>query len=162
MATIHRAENTDHPLRLAAILDALIATAETLPVVWPVHPRTRALLKQAGRLEALAQSVLLIEPVGYLEMVQMEKYAALIATDSGGVHKDAFFYRVPCVTLRDETEWVELVDAGWNRLAPPNDASFLIEAIAGALGSTGKSIAPHGDGDAASKIVGRLAVDLAQ
>ena len=119
LATIHRAENTDHPQRLGAIVDALIATAKTLPVVWPVHPRTRAVLQQAGRLDQLAQSVRLTDPVGYLDMVQLEKYAAVIATDSGGVQKEAFFHQVPCVTLRDETEWVELVDAGWNRLADP-------------------------------------------
>jgi UDP-GlcNAc3NAcA epimerase len=161
LATIHRAENTDHPLRLTAIVDALIATSQTVPVVWPLHPRTRAVLKQAGQLDALAHHVRLIEPVGYLDMVQLEKYAALIATDSGGVQKEAFFYGVPCVTLRDETEWVELVDAGWNCLAPPDDAAYLIQTISQALGSQGKAIAPYGDGGAASKIVARLVTDLA-
>lgn len=160
LATIHRAENADHPQRLAAIVDALTTTAKTLPVVWPLHPRTRAVLQQAGRLDALAQCVHLIEPVGYLDMVQLEKYAALIATDSGGVQKEAFFYKVPCVTLRDETEWVELVDAGWNRLAPPEDAVTLAQTISAALGSNGRLVKPYGNGDAAQKIVAELVADL--
>lgn len=156
LATIHRAENTDHPQRLGAIVDALINTAETLPVVWPLHPRTRAVLQQAGKLEVLAKAVHLIEPVGYLDMVQLERFAALIATDSGGVQKEAFFYRVPCVTLRDETEWVELVQAGWNRLAPPVDVPSVVQALQGALGSHGKEIRPYGDGDASNKVISNL------
>ncbi|PKO62223.1 MAG: UDP-N-acetylglucosamine 2-epimerase (non-hydrolyzing), partial [Betaproteobacteria bacterium HGW-Betaproteobacteria-18] len=160
LATIHRAENTDHPQRLAAIVDALTATAQTLPVVWPLHPRTRAVLQQAGRLDALAQCVHLIDPVGYIDMVQLEKYAALIATDSGGVQKEAFFYKVPCVTLRDETEWVELVDAGWNRLAPPESAVTLTQTMSATLGSSGQLVKPYGNGDAAQKIVARLVADL--
>ena len=153
LATIHRQENTDHPQRLAAIVDALIATANTLPVVWPLHPRTRAVLQKAGQLDALAQHVTLIEPVGYLDMVQLEKFAALIATDSGGVQKEAFFYQVPCVTLRDETEWVELVEAGWNRLAPPISAQTVQLAIQDALGSRGQEVRPYGAGDAAEKVI---------
>ena len=160
LATIHRAENTDHPDRLAAIVDALMAMSQTLPVVWPLHPRTRGVLVKQGRLESLAQSVHLIEPVGYLDMVQLEKFAALIATDSGGVQKEAFFYQVPCVTLRDETEWVELIESGWNRLAPPVNASSLAGMIKEALGSSGKPVRPYGDGDAAQKIVQRLVADL--
>lgn len=160
LATIHRAENTDHPQRLAAIVDALEATARQLPVVWPLHPRTRAVLQKDGRLEQLAQRVHLIDPVGYLDMVQLEKFSALIATDSGGVQKEAFFYQVPCVTLRDETEWVELVESGWNRLAPPDNASDLGDAILAALNSTGRLVAPYGDGSAAQKIVQRLMADL--
>lgn len=153
LATIHRAENTDCPHRLATIVDALTTTARSLPVVWPLHPRTRAVLQQAGRLDALATAVHLIDPVGYLAMVQLEKFAALIATDSGGVQKEAFFYRVPCVTLRDETEWVELVDAGWNRLAPPIDAVSVIATVHAALGSRGQDVQPYGTGNAAQRIV---------
>ena len=102
----------------------------------------------------------LIDPVGYLDMVQLEKFAALIATDSGGVQKEAFFYQVPCVTLRDETEWVELVESGWNRLAPPVYSDALVSAIEAALGSTGRAVQPYGDGQAASSIAARLSADL--
>jgi UDP-GlcNAc3NAcA epimerase len=156
LVTIHRAENTDHPERLAAIVDALEAIAEDLPVVWPLHPRTRAALQMAGRLDGLTQRVTILDPVGYRDMVQLEKFAALIATDSGGVQREAFFYRVPCVTLRGETEWVELLEAGWNRLAPPNDAESLRATIRDALGTEGKSVTPYGNGNAADTIVGQL------
>ena len=156
LATIHRAENTDNADRLATIVDALETTARQLPVVWPLHPRTRAVLQKIGRLERLAQSVHLINPVGYLEMVQLEKFAAVIATDSGGVQKEAFFHQVPCVTLRNETEWVELVQAGWNRLAPPVHADSVVQSIADALNSKGINISPYGAGDAAERIVSCL------
>jgi UDP-GlcNAc3NAcA epimerase len=160
LTTVHRAENTDNSARLTAIVDALDIIAQILPVVWPLHPRTRAALQLSGRLDALAGRVTFIEPVGYMDMVQLERHAALIATDSGGVQKEAFFYRVPCVTLRNETEWVELIEAGWNRLAPPTDAQSLQQAIRAALGSCGKPIKPYGEGDAAQRIVQRLVQDL--
>lgn len=152
LATVHRAENTDRPERLAAIVTALEAAGRELPVVWPLHPRTRAALRGAGRLESIAGRVRVIEPVGYLEMVQLEKFAGVIATDSGGVQKEAFFHQVPCVTLRDETEWVELIESGWNRLAPPTDPSSMAKAVTGALGSRGKNVSPYGDGDAAGRV----------
>ncbi len=157
LATIHRQENTDHPQRLAAIVQALIETARQLPVVWPLHPRTRGVLHKAGLLEGLAQQVKLIEPVGYLDMVQLEKFAAVIATDSGGVQKEAFFHQVPCVTLRDETEWVELVEAGWNRLAAPTDARAIQIGISDALSHPGRAVQPYGEGNAAAALVGTLA-----
>jgi UDP-GlcNAc3NAcA epimerase len=162
LATVHRAENTDHPERLAAIVDALTATARQLPVVWPLHPRTRAVLQSAGKLQALAAKVQLIDPVGYLDMVQLEKFAALIATDSGGVQKEAFFYQVPCVTLRDETEWVELVESGWNRLAPPVSSEAICNAIRASLAIEGKQVQPYGDGQAAQRIVESLVKGLAE
>ncbi len=160
LTTVHRAENTDDPQRLNAVVDGLIAAAQSLPVVWPVHPRTLAALKQAGKLEGVSRQLRLIDPVGYLDMVQLERYAALIATDSGGVQKEAFFYQVPCVTLRDETEWVELVEGGWNRVVPPTDAGTIAAAITAALASKGAAITPYGEGDAADRIVERLGIDL--
>ncbi|MEQ1651749.1 MAG: UDP-N-acetylglucosamine 2-epimerase (non-hydrolyzing), partial [Hyphomicrobium sp.] len=161
LATVHRAENTDDARRLAVIVDALsAAAANALPVVWPMHPRTRAILDRDANLSASALRLHLIDPVGYIDMVQLEKNAAVIATDSGGVQKEAYFYRVPCVTLRDETEWIELVSAGWNRLAPPLDANAVHHAIRTAIGTYGANIAPYGTGDAAQKIVARLASDL--
>lgn len=161
LATIHRAENTDHPRRLDVLVDALSRFARTLKVVLPLHPRTRQSLARAGKLEALERALVLVEPQSYLDMVRLEKYAALIATDSGGVQKEAFFYRVPCVTFRDETEWVELLDTGWNRLAPPRDTGSVLEQLHAALGSIGAEVAPYGDGNAAQAIVQRLSADLA-
>lgn len=160
LATVHRAENTDDPARLQAIISALRLSADILPVVWPLHPRTRAIMQRSGQLHVLGERVHLIEPVGYLDMVQLEKYAALIATDSGGVQKEAYFYRVPCVTLRDETEWEELIGAGWNRLAPPQDVNSIIKAIRHALGTHGRDVQLYGHGDAAAKIVARLVADI--
>ena len=152
LATVHRAENTDEPERLAAIVDGLAAVSADIRVVWPLHPRTRAVLQQTGRYQSLAQQVTLIDPVGYLDMVQLEKHAALIATDSGGVQKEAFFYQVPCVTLRAETEWVELVDSGWNLLVPPSSAELVAQSVLGAIGSRGRDVRPYGDGQAAQAI----------
>lgn len=157
LATVHRAENTDHAARLAVIVQAFEGMAGSIQVVWPLHPRTRAVLARMGKLEYLSRKIILIDPVGYMDMVQLEKYAALIATDSGGVQKEAFFYEVPCVTLRDETEWGELIDSGWNRLAPPTDAVSLESGIRAALGSKGQDIQPYGTGDAAERIVECLA-----
>lgn len=156
LMTVHRAENTDDPARLQVILNGLESVARQMPVVWPIHPRTRGVLQRMGRLETLFPQLLLLEPVGYLDMVQLEKHAAVIATDSGGVQKEAFFYQVPCVTLRDETEWVELVDAGWNKLVPPKSPDAIAAAVLGAIGRKGKPIQPYGIGDAAEKIVSAL------
>lgn len=153
LATVHRAENTDDPARLAAIVSALEKVAQTLPVVLPLHPRTQARMKATG---LAFDGVRTVPPVGYLDMVALESQAALIATDSGGVQKEAFFYRVPCVTLRDETEWVELVELGWNRLVPPA-AGNLAETILAALGSKGAEAQPYGDGTAAQAIAAVLA-----
>jgi UDP-GlcNAc3NAcA epimerase len=115
LATMHRAENTDDPRRLRAIFQGLVAIARKMPVVMPVHPRTRKELKR-GNLLASTAGLKLLDPVGYLDMILLEKNARVIVTDSGGVQKEAFFYGIPCVTVRPETEWVELVEMGWNRL----------------------------------------------
>lgn len=154
LATVHRAENTDAPDRLRAIFEALALTARELQVVVPLHPRTRKALGGA----ATAAGVRIIDPVGYLDMTMLEKAARLIATDSGGVQKEAFFHGVPCVTLRTETEWVELIDAGWNRLAPASDARGIHEALMSMLGARlpGHRPQPYGNGDAAQQIARAL------
>lgn len=157
LTTIHRAENTDDRQRLCTILAALGQVAQDLPVVWPVHPRTRKLLEQQPELRILlGTQVHLVDPVGYLDMSMLEQNAALIATDSGGVQKEAFFYQVPCITLRDETEWVELVEAGWNTLAPPVDAQMLKQAILDGLGRVGKLLQPYGDGNSSNRIISKI------
>jgi UDP-GlcNAc3NAcA epimerase len=161
LTTIHRAENTDDLQRLMIIVEALCMTALTLPVVWPVHPRTRGILQNCGLLERLTGAgVFLIEPVGYLEMLELEKFASVIATDSGGVQKEAYFYEVPCVTLREETEWIELIELGWNRLIPLTTASDVSATILSAVGTRGRSSSCYGQGDAAKLIADRLAQDL--
>jgi UDP-GlcNAc3NAcA epimerase len=157
LATIHRAENTENIERLTAIVDALTTVAHNMPVVWPLHPRTRAILCKQCRLESLSKQLHLIDPVGYLDMVQLEKFAALVVTDSGGVQKEAFFHQVPCVTLRYETEWVELIRAGWNRLAPPIDPNRIAEIIMQSINTKGEAITPYGSGFAACEIVNILA-----
>lgn len=156
LATTHRAENTDDRQRLAAIFESFAALKHL--VVLPLHPRTRASVVSYGF--AIPANVQIINPVGYLDMVMLEKHAALIATDSGGVQKEAFFFQVPCVTLRDETEWVELLEAGWNRLAPPVHSDDIVSTIMAAWGTAGQDVELYGQGDAAQKIADRLVADL--
>lgn len=153
LATIHRAENTDAPQRLSTILEALMALSSEIDVVWPLHPRTRSVLARLGVDVSATAGLHCIEPLGYLDMIEMEQSARMVITDSGGVQKEAFFFQKPCVTLRDETEWVELVDAGWNRLAPPTSVAALKETFRSVLGSSGASVRPYGKGDAARRIV---------
>jgi len=156
LATVHRAENTDDRARLLALFGALRRLARDLPVVMPVHPRTRKALARAGWRGA--GGLRLIEPVGYLDMVCLERSARLIATDSGGVQKEAYFYSVPCVTLRAETEWVELVAAGWNRLVPPTSAGRVHRALRAMVEGFRRPPRPrlYGNGRAAEAVVRHL------
>jgi len=160
LATIHRAENTDDPARLTTIIESLKSFARDINVILPLHPRTRRILIKTDQLAALEETVIITEPLSYLEMVQLEKYATIIATDSGGVQKEAFFYRVPCVTLRDETEWQELVESDWNRVVSPISVEAVLNGLHASLGTKGKEISPYGLGNAAKKIVQRLTHDL--
>lgn len=156
LATIHRAENTDDSSRLQAIFVGLAAVAEKIPVVLPLHPRTRSALLREGLLEDVSKSLQLVEPLGYLDMVILEKNARLIVTDSGGVQKEAFFQRVPGVTLRGETEWVELVQSGWNQLLPPLSVQAVTTGISDVLMSSTQKELPtglYGGGMAGEKIV---------
>lgn len=133
LATIHRAENTTSADQVVRILGGLAAAAVECPVVLPLHPRARALLEAAGSRFQPGPGLRLLEPVGYLDMLALERGARLVVTDSGGVQKEAFFQRVPCLTLRHETEWTELVEAGWNRLVPPDSAETITAAVRAAL-----------------------------
>jgi len=121
LATVHRAENTDNPSRLAGILNAFGQIEGK--IVLPLHPRTKKLLLE--RQMIIPGNVEVIEPVGYLEMILLEKGAELILTDSGGVQKEAYLWQVPCVTLREETEWVETVQTGWNTLTGANTENII-------------------------------------
>ncbi|WBY00727.1 UDP-N-acetylglucosamine 2-epimerase (non-hydrolyzing) [Ramlibacter tataouinensis] len=159
LATIHRAENVDDPARLEVIVQALARCAATLPVLLPIHPRTRKKLAETGLLKGLDTGKLrLVDPVGYLDMVQLEQHAAVVLTDSGGVQKEAYFFGVPCVTIRDETEWVELVECGANRLAPPTSVQAVVDAALAAAAQ--RQPAPpglYGDGRSAQSIAHALA-----
>ncbi|MCK6482726.1 MAG: UDP-N-acetylglucosamine 2-epimerase (non-hydrolyzing) [Phycisphaerae bacterium] len=186
LATVHRAENTDDPQRLASIFSAL--NRLPLPVVVPLHPRTRnalqasmpapspsqgagrgegiphlltcspALLSRAAPAVALPPHVRLIDPLPYLDLLMLEKHARAILTDSGGVQKEACFFGVPCITLRDETEWVELVDAGINVLAGADPERILAAVERLADRPPAPPIAPrlYGNGRAAEELVRML------
>ncbi|MDM8006725.1 MAG: UDP-N-acetylglucosamine 2-epimerase (non-hydrolyzing) [Phycisphaerae bacterium] len=156
LATIHRAENTDDPERLAGILQALRETRTR--IVLPLHPRTRKTLGDG--LRRLSPKVQIVDPVPYLDMLMLESNARVILTDSGGVQKEAYWFGVPCVTLRDETEWVELIACGSNRLAGA-DPVAIGEAVrwaeeAAAAMRQRKRVDLYGDGKSAEKIVARL------
>jgi UDP-N-acetylglucosamine 2-epimerase len=179
LATLHRPYNTDDPEKMRELFGALADAGET--VVFPVHPRTRARLEEFGvtrgaqsgtksATESGAQSATqsdaqsgadagtlrMIDPVGYLDMLALEQNARLILTDSGGVQKEAYFFGVPCVTLRPETEWVETVEAGWNVVAGANREQIL-DAVRSRAWPEGAPPSLFGDGQAARRIVARLA-----
>ena len=148
LLTIHRAENTDDPVRLKNIVQAVNALSER-KFIFPVHPRTKKILAEHGLY--LANHVTLIDPVGYLEMLKYEETCTAVLTDSGGVQKEAFFFQKPCITMRDSTEWVELVASGWNTLAGA-DAEKIVSAIRNMhLPKDHPNL--YGDGHTAEKII---------
>ena len=148
LATVHRQENTDNVERLGAIL-AAFSGAQT-PIIWPMHPRTLKRIEGFGL--QLPRSIIFIDPLGYLDMVMLEKSALIIATDSGGVQKEAYFYRVPCITLRNETEWMETVEMGWNQLVGTNEV-LIRKAFQQPPTPLSNGSAPYGTGDASQCIV---------
>jgi UDP-GlcNAc3NAcA epimerase len=148
LVTVHRAENTDDARRLSTIIRGLEASGQD--IVLPLHPRTRSRLT-----EALPPRIRIIEPVGYIDMLALESAAAVIATDSGGVQKEAYFLGKPCVTLRDTTEWTETVEAGWNVLTGADEAR--IAAAMRSFRPIGDRPQLFGDGRAAEKISELLA-----
>lgn len=154
LCTLHRAENTDDPQRLEHILRALRDIARQQPVLLPLHPRTQHQLAKMSKQHWL-DGIRVTAPVPYLEMQRLESGASVILTDSGGMQKEAYFHRVPCITLRDETEWVETAMLGWNQVVGAD-----YDAIMGAFARAGRppdsDALPYGDGNAATKIVQRL------
>jgi UDP-GlcNAc3NAcA epimerase len=151
LATVHRAENTDDPIRFSNIMDALNNISETTPVVLPLHPRTRKLLGSDYR-----SQVRLIEPVGYFDMITLLSHCQGVFTDSGGLQKEAFFFKKPCVTLRDETEWVELVEHGVNILAGSSRETIIGAEKLIIQEHKNYSNPLYGDGSAAQKIITSL------
>ncbi len=150
LVTAHRSENTDNPERLRGIINALNVLDET--VVFPVHPRARKVLESGGY--QLKPHIRAIEPVGYFEMVTLTTSARLVLTDSGGLQKEAYWLGVPCITLRDETEWVETVEAGWNRLTGTT-SERIVEAVR-TFAPPSKRPPLYGQGNVAEKCVSLL------
>lgn len=142
LATIHRAENTDTAEHLGAVFDYLRTQAGGLPVILPLHPRTRGAAERFG---VPLDGLRIIDPIGYLDMARLLDGCVMVLTDSGGVQKEAYFHRKPCITLRDETEWVETVEAGWNRLWK-----------GGEYQQPRRDITEYGDGRAAHAILSLL------
>ena len=157
LTTIHRPYNTDIAENLRSIFQAFAEMGEV--IVFPVHPRTSkkiAALESEFPQELVPENVKIIEPVGYLDMLVLEENARLILTDSGGMQKEAYFFGVPCITLRPETEWVETVEAGWNVVAGA-DISAIVEGYQKAINSPLTNHPKlYGDGRASEKIVSKL------
>ena len=153
VATLHRAENTDDSTRLKSIIEALNYIHEHIrPVVLPLHPRTQKVVKSLG----LELEMLVLEPVGYLEMIWLLKHCDAVVSDSGGVQKEAFFFKKPCVTMRDQTEWVELIEHGVNVLAGA-DTQKIIQCTEAMLGKNIEDpLSLYGGGHASQNIVNVL------
>jgi len=148
LATVHRAENTDDPDRLASILKALAELNREIPVVLPLHPRTAQAIDKLG-MTPHVQTLITTRPLPFLDMIELEKSARVIITDSGGIQKEAYFHSVPCVTVRDETEWIETVAAGWNTLTGADTRRIVAAAL---QAEKGRPIEAYGNGNAAQKI----------
>lgn len=153
LATCHRAENTDDKANLVEILAALNEISRETPVLIPMHPRTRIAIDEYNLSEYLA-TLTVLEPLNFFDMVSVEKNAKAILTDSGGVQKEAFFYGVPCITMRDETEWVETVRIGANVLTGAN-RSRILNSFAD-IKKIETTLLPYGNGKASEKILSHL------
>ena len=154
LCTLHRAENTEDLEALESIFRALRVISKETTVLLPLHPRTNKTLKDNGRLSYL-DGLKIVEPLSYLEMIGLEMASKAIFTDSGGVQKEAFFHKVPCITLRDETEWTETLSTGWNTLV--GSSSTEIQTAWSTIDSKVRIDAtPYGDGTASSKILSHL------
>lgn len=150
LTTIHRAENTDNSQRLESIFSALNEIAKETQIVLPLHPRTKNILKE--RNQELSTNITIIEPVGYLKMIYLIKNSKLVMTDSGGLQKEAFFFEKPCITLRDETEWIELIEHKFNVLAGA-DKTKILESYKCFEFNTNFSINLYGGGKASQRII---------
>ena len=156
LCTLHRAENVDDRNSLEYLLRGLGEVAESMRVIFPLHPRTRKRIDEFGLGDSLSPGISPIDPVGYLDMLCLQSESALVLTDSGGLQKEAFFHRTPCVTLRTETEWIELLAGGHNRLARPGIDSIAEKASQALAADPDWNIPLYGDGHAAETIAETL------
>ena len=159
LATAHRAGNVDDPDRLAALIEVLARAAEAAPVVFAVHPRTRARLESAGLLDGLdSRGIRAIDPLGYLDITRLVRSSRAVVTDSGGLQKEAFLASVPCVTMREETEWVETVGEGWNRLVglDPEAAAKALDELPKPAESTSPAAELYGGGRAGERVAAAI------
>lgn len=154
LVTIHRAENTESKSRLQQLIELLENLSRNSVVLFPIHPRTLHSIQRFGLLDRLyaSKDIRVIDPVGYMEMTALQKYCKCIVSDSGGVQKEAFFHGKSCFIVRDETEWTELVDAGWNVLLTSSLFGKAYDIITNYSESFRKNISPYGNGDAAGVI----------
>jgi UDP-GlcNAc3NAcA epimerase len=152
LATFHRQGTLDTPRSLEQLVQGLNAIAKEIPIVLPTHPRLAMRLEEFGLSRLVSPNILMISPLGFLEMLALLKHASVVLTDSGGLQKEAFYAKVPCVTVRSETEWTETVELGWNRLSSVDPDSMLM-AFSAAVGSSGLPSNPYGDGHTSEKII---------
>ena len=150
LVTCHREENTNDYVRLNQIFSAIAELASSNKVILPLHPRTKKYLVQ-NKMLYLLKNVIVTDPLSFMDMIVLEQSAKAILTDSGGVQKEAFFYGVPCITMRDETEWVETVETGWNKIVGANKEKILTAVNSLSYGKSGTI--PYGDGQASRKIL---------
>lgn len=153
LATIHRAENTDDPKRLTSIFNALAEISNEIPIILPLHPRTKMKIEN---LKFKIENLSIIEPIGYLEMIYLLQNCSLVMTDSGGLQKEAFFFEKPCVTLRDETEWLELVEHGFNEVVGADEDKIISGYQKMSRIKNNYNINLYGNGEASKKIIAEL------
>jgi len=152
LSTVHRAENTDNETNIKNIISALNQIHEEIPIILPLHPRTKKIIQKLD----LSLNVTVIDPIGYLEMVYLLKKCKLVICDSGGLQKEAYFFEKPCITLREETEWIELVEMGSNILTGANKENILSAYRELKVKNIKRSSLDYGGGDACARIVKEL------
>ena len=155
LATFHRQENTDSSENLREIVSGIVKLASEIPVILPMHPRLKKTVSDLGLLNDALPGLIVLPPVSYLEMLHFQKQAQAVVTDSGGIQKEAFYLQTPCVTVRNETEWPETVQLGWNRLAR-TDSDAIVESVLTAMQSSGIAGNPYGEGQTSDKIIDLL------
>jgi UDP-GlcNAc3NAcA epimerase len=155
LATFHRQETMEKAENLVGVMEGLMRISSHIPVVVPTHPRLANRIAELGIKTSASPNLILIPPVGFLDMIALTSKSSVVVTDSGGLQKEAFYMGVPCVTVRSETEWTETVLLGWNRLAEANPEA-IHTSFNEAYGTTGQDADPYGKGNSSEKILDRI------